>query len=71
VLFRSYVRDASLLGAGAGGALDPVEMEDEAVVQTVQRGLRARLYDRGRYSPQHERGVHQFHRLVAKAMAQP
>jgi choline monooxygenase len=70
VVFRSHVRDASLLGAGAGGALDPVEMEDEAVVLTVQRGLRARLYDRGRYSPQHERGVHQFHRLVACAMAQ-
>jgi len=70
VLFRSYVRDASLLGGGAGGALDPVEMEDEAVVLTVQRGIRARLYDRGRYSPQHERGVHQFHRLVAEAMAQ-
>lgn len=69
VLFRSYVRDASLLGAGAGGALDPVEMEDEAVVLTVQRGLRARLYERGRYSPQHERGVHQFHRLIAAAMA--
>lgn len=68
VVFRSYVRDASLLGGGAGGALDPVEMEDEAVVLTVQRGLRARLYDRGRYSPQHERGVHQFHRLIAAAM---
>ncbi len=71
VLFRSHVRDASLLGAGAGGALDPVEQEDEAVVLTVQRGIRARLYDRGRYSPQHERGVHQFHRLIAAAMAGP
>jgi choline monooxygenase len=70
VIFRSYVRDASLLGAGAGGALDPVEMEDEAVVLTVQRGIRARLYECGRYSPLHERGVHQFHRLVAAAMAQ-
>jgi choline monooxygenase len=69
VYFRGYVRDAVLTGRGAGGALDPVEMEDEAVVLTVQRGLRARLYDRGRYSPQHERGVHQFHRLIAAAMA--
>ena len=68
VIFRSYVRDASLLGAGAGGALDPVEMEDEAVVLTVQRGIRARLYERGRYAPEHERGVHQFHRLVAEAL---
>ena len=69
VLFRSFVRDASLLSLGAGGALDPVEMEDEAVVQTVQRGIRSRLYRRGRYSPTHERGVHQFHRLVAAFLA--
>jgi len=66
VSFRAFVADASLLGAGAGGALDPVEMEDEAVVLTVQRGIRSRLYSRGRYSPQHERGVHHFHRLLAE-----
>jgi choline monooxygenase len=70
VIFRSYVRDAARLGTGAGGALDPVEMEDEAVVLTVQRGLRGRLYERGRYSPVHERGVHRFHQLIAEAMAQ-
>ncbi|MCW5636774.1 MAG: Rieske 2Fe-2S domain-containing protein [Rubrivivax sp.] len=69
VLFRSYVRDAALRHAGAGGALDTVEQEDEAVVLTVQQGIRSRLYERGRYSPRHERGVHQFHRLVAQAMA--
>jgi choline monooxygenase len=39
VLFRSFVADASLLGQGAGGALDPVEMEDEAVVLSVQREI--------------------------------
>jgi choline monooxygenase len=68
VQFRSYVWDASRLGGGAGGALDQVEMEDEAVVQTVQRGLRSRLYSRGRYSPTREQGVHHFHRLVAEFM---
>lgn len=68
VLFRSFVADPALLGVGAGGALDPVEMEDEAVVLTVQQGIRSRLYRRGRYSPQHERGVHQFHRLLAAAL---
>ena len=69
VLFRSYVRDASRLGAGAGGALDEVELEDEAVVVAVQRGLRSRFYDRGRYSPAHEAGVHHFHRLIGASMA--
>jgi choline monooxygenase len=33
-------------------------------------GLRSRLYRHGRYSPRHERGVHQFHRLLAAALAQ-
>ena len=68
VLFRSFVADASLLGQGAGAALDPVEMEDEAAVLSVQRGIRSRLYDRGRYSPRHERGTHHFHRLIGKCM---
>jgi choline monooxygenase len=69
VRFRSFVRDRGLLGRGAGGALDQVEMEDEAVVQAVQRGLRSRLYSKGRYSPTREQGVHHFHRLVGEFMA--
>lgn len=68
VIFESFVADASLLGQGAGGALDPVEREDEAAVLSVQRGIRSRLYAHGRYSPQHERGVHHFHRLLAQAL---
>jgi len=71
VLFRSYVRDPALLGEGAGGALDEVEMEDETVVLAVQRGVRSRLYTKGRYSPTRERGVHHFHRLLADAMKRP
>jgi choline monooxygenase len=70
VVFASYVADPALLGRGAGGALDPVEMEDEAAVLSVQRGIRSRFYAGGRYSPQHERGVHQFHRLLAEALAE-
>jgi choline monooxygenase len=71
VLFRSYVHDTAMLGQGAGGALDPVEMEDEAAVQSVQRGIRSRLYRHGRYSAKHEAGVHHFHRLLAEALAAP
>lgn len=69
VVFRSYVSRPELLGQGAGAALDTVEQEDEAAVQSVQRGLRSRLYRSGRYAPQHERGVHQFHRLLARCLA--
>ncbi|MBW8894432.1 MAG: hypothetical protein JF617_20890 [Burkholderiales bacterium] len=67
--FRSYVWKPELLGGGgAGGALDQVEMEDEAVVMTVQQGLRSRFYQHGRYSPTREQGVHHFHRLIGRAM---
>jgi choline monooxygenase len=68
VRFRSYVWKAELQARGAGGALDQVEMEDEAVVMTVQRGLRSRFYQRGRYSPSREQGVHHFHRLIGAVM---
>lgn len=68
VRFRSYVWKPELLGSGAGGALDEVEMEDEAVVMTVQQGLRSRFYRHGRYSPTREQGVHHFHRLIGRAM---
>jgi choline monooxygenase len=71
VRFRSYVWKPTLQGSGAGGALDQVEMEDEAVVMTVQRGLRSRLYQRGRYSPTREQGVHHFHRLIGALMQPP
>jgi choline monooxygenase len=71
VRFRAWVRDPALLGAGAGAALDEVELEDEAIVQRVQRGLASRFFRRGRYSPAHERGVHHFHRLLSERMSAP
>ena len=69
VAFRSHVLDDARLAAGAGGALHQVEMEDEAVVQAVQRGVCSRWYKGGRYSPTRERGVHHFHRLLCEFMS--
>ncbi len=66
VLFRSFVWDESRLETGAGAGLDRVESEDEVIVEAVQRGVRSRLYARGRYSPTRERGVHHFHRLLCE-----
>jgi choline monooxygenase len=66
VSFLTYVWDETKLDAGAGAGLDRVEREDEAVVEAVQRGVRSRRYDRGRYSPTREQGVHHFHRLLAE-----
>jgi choline monooxygenase len=68
VSFRPFVWDASRRQDGAGAGLDRVEREDEAIVEAVQRGVRSRLYDRGRYSPTREGGVHHFHRLLAEFM---
>jgi choline monooxygenase len=69
VIFESYVADPALRSGGAGGALDTVEMEDEAIVEAVQRGTASRFYGRGRYSPTQEQGTHHFHRLLAAALA--
>jgi choline monooxygenase len=69
VSFITYVCDAAKLERGAGSGLDRVEREDEAAVEAVQRGVRSRLYDRGRYSPAREQGVHHFHRMLAQALS--
>src|SRR5690606_30107043 len=69
VSFLTYVLDDSRRGAGAGADLHRVEMEDEEIVESVQRGVRSLLYDRGRYSPRREQGTHHFHRLLARLSA--
>jgi len=69
VEFRTYVLDETKRGQGAGGALHEVELEDEAVVEAVHRGVRSRFYRRGRYSPTRERGTHHFHRLLCEFLA--
>ena len=68
VEFLTYVSDESKVGSGAGADLDRVELEDEAVVENVQRGIRSRFYSHGRYSPTREQGTHHFHRLIAEFM---
>jgi choline monooxygenase len=69
VSFLSFVWDPSRIERGAGAALDRVEREDEVIVEAVHRGTRSRLYERGRYSPKREQGVHHFHRLLARAIS--
>ncbi len=65
VLYQTWIWDESKLDQGAGAGLDQVELEDEQVVERVARGVRARLYDRGRYSPSRETGTHHFHRMLS------
>ena len=66
VQFLSYVWKDELRDKGAGGDLDKVEMEDEEIVQQVQKGIQSRFYTSGRYSVTREKGTHHFHSLLAK-----
>lgn len=68
VAFASYVRDAALRDAGAGADVHAVELEDEAIVEAVQRGMQSRAYGRGRYAAHAERAVHHFHRELQRTM---
>ncbi len=68
VSFLPYVWDSSKLDQGAGAMLDRVEREDEVVVEAVQKGVKSRFYDKGRFSVIREKGVHHFHRLLAKVL---
>jgi choline monooxygenase len=68
VIFLTYMWKEEKYNRGAGSNLDKVELEDEAVVQNVQKGIRSRFYNHGRYSVTREQGTHHFHRLIAQFM---
>ncbi len=64
VRFRSYRFENQPFNRSVN-QLEKTELEDEAVVESVQRGIQSRFYLRGRFSPTMEKGVHHFHGLVA------
>ena len=64
IIYHGYVGDESMLGKGAGGDLDKVEEEDQGIVEATFRGVSTESYERGRYSPTKETGVHHFHRML-------
>ncbi len=70
VLFLNYIFDMDVWERNNYGHLsEKVEREDEFVVESVQRGLKSRKYQHGRYSPRRESGVYQFHRLIETFMS--
>lgn len=69
ITYWTFVSDESKVGQGAGGDLETVEFEDQSVVESVQKGIRSRFYDSGRYSPTREQGTHHFHRLICEFMS--
>jgi len=65
VEFRAYVWKEEKLDLGAGASLEKVELEDEEIVESVQKGVLSRFYKHGRFSPKMEKGVHHFHCLIS------
>jgi choline monooxygenase len=45
-----------------------VQQEDIGVCEEVQRGLRSRTYDTGRFSVKRESGGYYFHQLLARTL---
>ncbi len=45
---------------------DEIQLEDIKICETVQRNLRSRTYQQGRYSVKRENGVHHFHGLLTE-----
>jgi len=48
---------------------DEIQQEDIEICVTVQKGLRSRAYDRGRFSVKRENGVHHFQTLVQEFLS--
>lgn len=47
---------------------DQIQAEDVGICEDVQRGLKSRSFDTGRYSVRREQGVHHFHCLLARQL---
>jgi choline monooxygenase len=70
-LFDWYFRDADAAKQQIDETVafsDEIQLEDIDICESVQRGLRSSTYDRGRFSPQRENGVHHFHCLYEELM---
>lgn len=65
IRYLRWVARPDLVQQGVGSALDDVEMEDQEVVLSVQKGVRSRLYPGGRFAPKLETGPHHFQRLMS------
>ena len=68
IRFLSYSIGPKVQPQQGEASLERVELEDQSVVQSVQKGIKSRYYKRGRYSPTHETGVHHFHGLLADSL---
>ncbi len=50
---------------------DQIQQEDIEIVENVQKGLKSKAYDQGRFSVLRENGVHHFQTLVHEFLTRP
>jgi choline monooxygenase len=70
-IFEWYLPEQDLASQAARDSVafsHEIQIEDVAICEIVQKNLRSRSYDRGRYSVKQEKGVHAFHRMYAEAL---
>ncbi len=73
IVFDFYFTDvageqARQFNADSMAVAHQVQLEDIGVCEEVQRGLKSRSYDTGRFSVKREAGGYHFHQLLAKAL---
>jgi choline monooxygenase len=71
-IFEWYLPESAHASSAAKASVEfshQIQIDDIAICETVQKNLRSKSYDRGRYSVTQEKGVHAFHRMYAQLMA--
>ena len=64
IRFLSYSFNNTKQPQAGDASLNTVELEDQSVVLSVQKGVKSRYYKSGRFAPNLEQGVHYFHSLL-------
>ena len=70
-IFEWYLPEKEMASPAAKASVefsDQIQIEDVAICEAVQKNLRSRSYERGRFSVKQEKGVHAFHRMYAEAI---
>jgi len=66
IRFISLPIEGNTQSSGNSNSVDSIEIKDQRVILDVQKGIKSKFYDRGRYSAEHEKGTHYFHCLLSE-----
>ena len=71
IRFLSYSFESTKQPQSGDDNLNKIELEDQSVILNVQKGIQSRFYKAGRYSPEHEKGVYHFHKILSEHLNFP